>query len=135
MFHVFYQRIEQIQGIYYKTETVDQIKSDLPTFTDTPYPNVNYDESRLPESSAEDGFDDISVDNYTDGISPMKITWNFCTIACFMKIRIKIFADFVDQKEINPPEVKIEGSIAKSSKENGSKRKNKSKPIKDKSFG
>lgn len=67
-FHLFYVRIEQIQGICYKTETIDQIKYDLPPCTDAPDPNINYDESQMPESGAEDGFDDLSVDNFTDGI-------------------------------------------------------------------
>lgn len=68
MFHIFCQQIEQIQGIYYKTENVEQIKSDLLTYTDTSYTNISYDDSRIPESSAEDGFDEISVGNCTDGM-------------------------------------------------------------------
>lgn len=67
IFHQFYVRIEQIQGIYYKIdETIDQIKCDLtPCPEEAPDPNIiNYDESRTPEISAEDHFDDISVDDY-----------------------------------------------------------------------
>lgn len=64
-FHLFYVKIEEIQGICYKTVSIDQIKCDLP---DAPDPNINYDESRMPESGAEDGFDDISVENFTGGI-------------------------------------------------------------------
>lgn len=67
IFHQFYVRIEQIQGIYYKIDdSIDQIKCDLPC-PDAPDSNINYDESRTPEIMAEDGFDDISVDNYIDG--------------------------------------------------------------------
>lgn len=73
IFHQFYVRIEQIQGIYYKIDdhTIDQIKCDLPPCPDAPDPNINYNESRMPEISAEDGFDDFSVDNYMDGIMKM----------------------------------------------------------------
>lgn len=69
IFHQFYVRIEQIQGIYYKIDdSIDQIKCDLPPCPDVADPNINYDESRMPDINAEDGFDDISVDNYIDGI-------------------------------------------------------------------
>lgn len=68
IFHQFYVRIEQIQGIYYKIdESNDEIKRDLPPCPDASDSNINYDESQSPEISAEDGFDDISVDNYIDG--------------------------------------------------------------------
>lgn len=64
MWNTFYVRIEEIQGIYYKTDTIDQIKYDLPSCTDAPDLSFNYDESRMIESSAEDG----SMDNYIDSM-------------------------------------------------------------------
>lgn len=66
IFHQFYVRIEQIQGVYYKIDdSIDEIKCDLPPCTVAPDSNINYEEPRTPEISA-DGFDDISVDHFID---------------------------------------------------------------------
>lgn len=79
-FHLFYVRIEQIQGVCYKIGSVEEMKYDLPPSTVGPDPNIIYDESRIPESGAEDDFDDILVDNFSDGnlmtkSEPLKIVY------------------------------------------------------------
>lgn len=136
MWNSFYARIEQIQGIYYKTDPIDQIKCDLPACTAAPDPNMSDDESRLPESSAEDGFDDISVHNYSDGIlmayNKCKLFTLFISQSFFLYKNVH--TDFDDQKEIDLPEIKQETIIVKKSKEHRSQRKNKPKQIKEKSY-
>lgn len=65
MWNTFYVRIEQIQGIYCKADSFVHIKYDFPSGTDAPDLNINDDdESRMPESSAEDG----SFDNYINSM-------------------------------------------------------------------
>lgn len=76
--------------------------------------------------------------------------WTIISIVCsllfsYSKFKYKfvqnvfIYDDYFrvqgdDQKEIDPPEIKLETIITEKSKEKGPKRKYKSKPMKEKSF-
>lgn len=90
----------------------------------------------MPEISAEDGFDDFSVDNYMDGILKMaKTKWQTFVHENFHIFWSEIFVDLDDPKEIETPvEIKVEKEAKKSKENERPKRKNKPKQMKEKSF-
>lgn len=55
LFNKFYVHIEDIQGNHFKIKYIEPIKYDDE--------HIIHDDSQFFENSAEDGFDDISIDN------------------------------------------------------------------------